>query len=172
MTSFYMAALFGAALVFCVASVSGVYYESMMGKGIDCIGISVVTMCHDGHGRYLMEYRSPNCRDEQNTWSPVGSGGVDVHESLEDAVRREVMEECGAHATEIAFMGYREVFRGVGDKHTHWIAFDFKARIDPVEISITEPDKCVEQKWCSIAEIPDPKHSQFPLFLQKYKDIL
>jgi ADP-ribose pyrophosphatase YjhB (NUDIX family) len=143
-----------------------------MEKGFDYIGVSVVTMCHDGSGRYLMEHRSPNCRDEQNTWSPVGSGGVKSHESLENAVRREVREECAAEAFGIVHMGHREVFREIDGKPYHWIAFDFKAQIKPEEVQITEPDKCVEQRWCRIDEIPEPKHSQFPLFLDKYKDKL
>ena len=143
-----------------------------MQKGIDYTGIAVVTMCHDGNGKYLMEYRGPKCRDEQHTWSPVGSGGLKAHESLEDAVRREVLEECGAQATDIEFMGYREVFRTVAEDISHWIAFDFRARIDPAEASVQEPDKCLEQKWCTVEDIPEPKHSQFPLFLEKYREVL
>ena len=143
-----------------------------MKKGLDYTGISVVTMCHDGNGKYLIEHRSDKCRDEQGTWSPAGGGAVEPHESLEDAVRREVQEECGANAFNIEFMGYREVFRETKEGVTHWIAFDFKAQINPEEASIQEPEKCFEHRWCSIAEIPDPKHSQFPLYLEKYKDVL
>lgn len=143
-----------------------------MKKGVDFTGVSVVTMCHDGGGRYLLEYRSDQCRDEKNTWSPVGSGGVKMHESLEDAVRREVQEECGARANDIEFMGYREVFREMDGLLSHWIAFDFRARIDPAEVLIMEPHKCLEHRWCAIEEIPNPMHSQFPFFLEKYRPIL
>ncbi len=143
-----------------------------MEKGYDYIGISVVTMCHDGAGKYLMEHRTENCRDECNTWSPVGTGGVKTHETLEDAVAREVKEECGATATEIEFLGFREVAREVDGRPYHWIAFDYKAKIDPADVKNTEPEKCDELRWCTIEEIPNPKHSQFPLFLEKYKDKL
>ncbi len=139
-------------------------------KGVDYTGVSVVTICHDGNGRYLMEYRSDKCRDEHFTWSPVGSGGLKKGETLEDAVRREVMEECGTSPEDIEFLGYREVFRKLNGVDTHWIAFDFRAKVDPSKVSIQEPDKCLKHEWFKIDEIPEPKHSQFPIFLEQHKD--
>ena len=70
-------------------------------------------MCHDGDGKYLMEHRSENCRDEQNTWSPVGSGGLKVHDS-EEAVKR---SERGvrASATNIEFLGLEKFFEKLMD---------------------------------------------------------
>ena len=143
-----------------------------MRKGFDHIGVSVITMCHDGNGRYLISQRGPGCKDEQGNWEPAGGGSVEPHESLEEAVRREVKEECGAHTIEISCMGFREVFREIDGERSHWVAFDFKARIDPDEVSITEPEKCTALRWCTIDEIPEPQHSQFPIFLEKYKDRL
>ncbi len=129
-------------------------------------------MCHDGDGRYLMEHRSDKCRDEHFTWSPVGSGGNDRGELLEDTVRREIKEECGASALEIEFMGFREIFREHDGKLTHWVTFDYRVQVDPKEVFITEPEKCLEHRWCTIDAIPEPRHSQFPIFLEKYKDVL
>ncbi len=143
-----------------------------MKKGIDFTGISVVTICHDGEGRYLMEYRSDKCRDEHFTWSPVGSGGLKKGEKLEEAVYREVAEECGACPENIEYLGHREVFRVVDGVETHWLAFDFRARVSPDKVSVQEPDKCLKLGWFRIDEIPDPKHSQFPVFLKQHKDKL
>lgn len=142
-----------------------------MQKGFDFIGVSVITMCHNGEGKYLISQRGPLCKDEQGCWEPAGGGSVEPHESLEDAVKREIKEECGASATAIELMGFREVFREIDGKRSHWVAFDFKARIDPSEVAITEPGKCTEQRWCAIDEIPQPQHSQFPFFLNKYKEL-
>jgi 8-oxo-dGTP diphosphatase len=143
-----------------------------MQKGFDYIGVAVVTMCHDGNGNYCISQRGSRCRDEQGMWEPAGGGGVEHGESLSDAVRREVKEECGATAQDIEYLGFREVFREIDGKKSHYVAFDFKARINPDEVSITEPDKCAELRWCSLADIPKPQHSQFPYFLEKYKDKL
>ena len=143
-----------------------------MQKGFDYIGVAVVGMCHDGNGKYLISRRGLGCRDEHGAWEPAGCGGVEHGESLEDAVRREVKEECGAIVLDIEFIGFREVFREIDGKKSHYIAFDFKVGIDTNEVRITEPDKCVELRWCAIDEIPEPLHSQFPFFLEKYKDVL
>lgn len=143
-----------------------------MEKGTDYIGISVVTICHDGNGKYLLEYRSDRCRDEHLTWSPIGSGGLRKEEKLETAVRREVEEECGAIPTDIEFLGHREVFRNIDGVDTHWIAFDFRAKINPAEVNIMEPDKCLKLEWFAVSDIPEPMHSQFPIFLEQHKDKL
>ena len=143
-----------------------------MQKGFDHIGVSVIPFCHDGNGNYLVSQRGEGCKDERGAWEPVGGGSVEQNESLEDAVRREIKEECGADVTHIEFMGFREVFRTIDGKQSHWIAFDFKVEIDPAHVSITEPEKCTELRWCTPAQIPEPQHSQFPLFLEKYKELL
>ena len=143
-----------------------------MRKGFDYPGVSVVALCHDGQGNYLLEHRSENCRDEKLTWSNVGGGSLEVNESLEEGLRREILEECGATALEIEPLGYREVFREVEGEPYHWIAFDFRVLIDPQEVSIMEPDMVLEHRWCQLADFPRPLHSQFPFFLEKYKDKL
>lgn len=143
-----------------------------MQKGFDYIGVSVITMCHDGQGKYLISQRGNACKDEQGCWEPAGGGSVEPQESLEDAVRREVKEESGADILKVEFLGFREVFREIDGKRSHWIAFDYKAEVDPQQVSITEPEKCSALLWCTVGEIPEPQHSQFPVFLEKYKEQL
>ncbi|HEU4677623.1 MAG TPA: NUDIX hydrolase [Candidatus Paceibacterota bacterium] len=144
-----------------------------MTKGIDYTGISVVALCHDGKGKYLLELRSEKCRDERLRWSNVGGGGLEAHETLEEAVRREIKEECGADVLVIEPLGFREVFRESDDgTKSHWIAFDFKVEIDPAQVSVREPEMCLEHRWVALSEFPEPLHSQFPHFLEKYRDRL
>ena len=143
-----------------------------MQKGIDYTGVSVVALCHDGQGNYLLEYRSNKCRDEHHTWSNVGGSGLEPHETLEEAVRREIVEECGATVFSVEPLGFREVFREKDGVKSHWIAFDFKAHIDPATATICEPEMCLEQQWFPLESFPSPLHSQFPVFLEKYKDKL
>lgn len=129
-------------------------------------------MCHDGAGKYLIGQRSPQCKDEHFTWHPIGTGAIEPHEAIEDAVRREVKEECGAEVENLEFMGFRETFRKLEGKDIHWVHFDYKVKIDPKQVRIMEPDKCLELRWCSVSEIPQPQHSTFPDFLEKYKNFL
>lgn len=145
-----------------------------MQKGIDHIGNAAVTLCHDGNGRYLLGLRSEQCRDEQNRWDLIGSGGIEFGDTIEDTIKREVKEECGADVIAVEFLGTREVFREHEGKMTHWIQFDHRVEIDPSRVYITEPDKCLDLQWFRLDEFPrsDKMHSQFPVFLEKYKDKL
>ena len=143
-----------------------------MKKGFDYIGSAVTTICHDGAGKYLLELRSDKCRDEHNCWSPVGSGAIEHGETIEKTIHREVKEECNADVIKFEKLGTREVFREIDGKSSHWIQHDYKVLIDPAEVKINEPEKCLELKWFSIDEFPEPRHSQFPHFLEKYKDKL
>ncbi|MCA9366136.1 NUDIX hydrolase [Candidatus Kaiserbacteria bacterium] len=145
-----------------------------MKKGIDFIGVGVVCLCHDGNKRYLLGLRSDQCRDEHFKWDPIGSGGIKHGETIEDAVRREVLEEVGTSPLDLERIGMRETFRELDGQKYHWIQFDYLVRIDPNQVSNPEPEKCLEMRWCSIDEFPEEKdlHSQFPKFLNTYKEIL
>jgi len=145
-----------------------------MKKGIDFIGVGVVNLCHDGKGNYLLGHRSDQCRDEHFKWDPVGSGGVKHGETIEKAVVREVKEETGADAIDVQMIGMRETFRELDGKKYHWIQYDHLILVDPEQVYNPELDKCLELRWCSIDEFPEEKdlHSQFPIFLETYKEIL
>ena len=138
------------------------------------IRVSVITACHDGAGRYLISKRSQQCRDEQGKWEPVAGGGLKFGETLEAAARREILEECGAEALDLEYIGYMDVFREIDGKPTHWVAANFRAKIDPAQARITEPHKCDEQRWVTIEELEklDNLHSQYPPFLNKYRHVL
>lgn len=143
-----------------------------MTKGEDYIGVAIVPFLHDGEGNYLVSLRTENCRDEQHTWEPLGGGGLKFGETIEEGIVREVLEETGAKPFNFQYLGLREVFREHEGKKTHWLAFDYVAQVKREEVKIMEPDKCAEIRWCKPNEIPEPMHSQFPLFLERYKDTL
>lgn len=143
-----------------------------MQRGIDHIGVAVVPFSHDGNGKYLLGLRTDKCRDEQGRWEPTGGGSIEHGEALEEALIREVREEIGAKPFNIEFLGFREVFREFDGKRTHWVAFDYRVQVDPAEVRIMEPEMCAQLRWCAIDAIPEPAHSQFPVFLEKYKDKL
>ncbi|MCD5381920.1 MAG: NUDIX domain-containing protein [Candidatus Pacebacteria bacterium] len=143
-----------------------------MQQGYDYIGNAVTTFCHDGNGRCLLGLRSDKCRDEHGRWDPIGSGGIEVGDTIEDTVHREVKEECGSEVVAMEFLGHREVFREQNGTKTHWIQFDFKVQVNPDQVRIMEPEKCLALEWYTLDALPEPMHSQFPTFLEKYKDKL
>lgn len=114
-----------------------------------------------------MAKRSQNARDEQGTWD-VGCGGLKWGSSLEDNVRREVREEYGADAMQIALLGFREVFRKLTNGElTHWISFDYAALIEPEQVRNNEPEMIDEVGWFSLNNLPSPLHSQLPVYFEK-----
>jgi 8-oxo-dGTP diphosphatase len=145
------------------------------GIGTEFTGITVLFFCHDGKGRYLISKRSKNTRDEQGTWDP-GAGGLKFNERVvEDALVRELMEEYCTKPIEVNFLGFRDLHRVHDNKPTHWVALDFRVKVDPMTVKIGEPHKCDGLQWVTIKELddfPEPLHSQFPYFLNKYKNQL
>lgn len=146
-----------------------------MKKGIDYIGITTTHWCHDGAGNVLLNLRSTNCRDEHGRWDLCG-GSVDFGETVEETSAKELMEEYEVEALEREFLGYRSYFRDqevdAVMKKNHWISFDFKVRIDPAQAKNAEPHKFETIQWFPKDALPTPLHSQFPKFLETYKDRL
>jgi|SRR3989344_9440672 len=136
--------------------------------GKDYTGVGVCFFCHDGNGRYIFGHRSKNCKDEHDVWD-IGGGGVSFGETLEDAVRREIKEEYNAEAKQLEYLGFREVHREHGGEKTHWVAFDFKVRVEPEQVRNNEPHKLDDVRWFRLDELPDRVHSQFPTALRLYQ---
>ncbi len=142
-----------------------------MRKGIDHIGNSVVYFCHDGKGNILFAKRSQNARDEKGIWD-IGGGGIEFGETIDETLRKEIKEEYNADILNYEFLGYRDVHREIDGQQSHWIALDFKVLIDPSNVKINEPHKFDDIGWFTIDKLPKPWHSQFPTFLEKYREKL
>jgi 8-oxo-dGTP diphosphatase len=139
-----------------------------MKRGEDFIGVGVVYYCHDGHGRYVFSKRGKNCRDEQGTWDP-GGGGVELGDTVEQTLKKEIAEEYGTDVISHEFLGYRDVHRVNDGKKTHWIGLDFKVLIDPKKVRNAEPHKFDAVEWFTLDNLPTPLHSQVAAELEKYR---
>ena len=142
-----------------------------MRAGIDYPGISVVFFCHDGNGNFLLGRRSKNSRDEVGRWDP-GGGKVDLHTEVIGTLQKEVREEYSTNILNYEFLGYRDVHRFFGGRKTHWVALDFKVLVDRSTVKNGEPHKLENIGWFTLDNLPSPLHSQFPKFLEKYRDKL
>jgi len=138
-----------------------------MRKGIDCIGVTVTYLCHDGVGSYLLQKRSENCRDEHGTWDG-GGGAVELHDTVENTLRKEIREELCTDVLDYEFLGYRDVHREHRGEKTHWIAIDFKVLVDREKVQNGEPHKFDEIAWFRLDALPSPLHSQLPNALRLY----
>jgi ADP-ribose pyrophosphatase YjhB (NUDIX family) len=142
-----------------------------MRKGIDCIGNAVVYFCHDGEGNVLLSKRGKNSRDEHGTWDP-GGGSIELGVTVENTLRKEIKEEYCTDIINYEFLGYRDVHREHDGKATHWIVIDFKVLVDKDKVKNGEPHKLDAVEWFALENLPTSLHSQFPYFLEKYKNRL
>jgi len=140
-----------------------------MKKGEDFVGVTIVYLCHDGKGNILLNKRSTNCRDEHGTWDP-GGGGLEFGDTVVGTLKKEINEEYCTDVLGHEFLGYRDVHREHNGKKTHWIALDFKVLIDRDKVKNGEPHKFDAVEWFKLDTLPKLLHSQFPHFLEDYKD--
>ncbi len=136
--------------------------------GIGHIGVCVVFFCHDGNGKFVMALRGKNARDEHGRWD-IGGGGLEFGRSVEDTLRGEIKEEYSANVESFEFLGHRDVHRDDNGKPTHWVALDFKVRVDSEQVQNGEPHKFDEVAWFTLDTPPDNIHSQLPVFFEKYR---
>ncbi|MEI7809956.1 MAG: NUDIX domain-containing protein [bacterium] len=142
-----------------------------MQKGIDYPAITVSCICHDGNGNYLMNKRSTNCRDEHGNWD-FGGGGLELGETVEDCLKKEIKEEFGVEPIKYEFLGYIDIFRKMNEKNTHWVSFEFLVLVDRSKVINGEPHKFDEIGWFKLDNLPKPLHSVAPIILERFKDKL
>lgn len=138
-----------------------------MTKGIDYIGICVCYICHDGKGRFVLNKRGKNSRDEQGRWD-CGGGSLDFGETVEGTLRKEIKEEYGADVISYEFLGFRDLFRDINGEKTHWLTIDFKALVDPLQVKNAEPHKFDAVEWFTMNSLPAPLHFGFSHMFKKY----
>lgn len=142
-----------------------------MMKGEDFIGLTVSFLCHDGRGNVLLSLRGRAARDEHGRWD-CGGGGVEFGDTAENTLRKEIAEEYCTDVLEARFLGYRDVFREKDGRRTHWLSLDYLVLVDSDKWGNGEPHKLESVEWFAFSKLPDPMHSQWPMFQEKYADIL
>jgi 8-oxo-dGTP diphosphatase len=102
------------------------------------------------NGRVLLERRGKP--PAQGTWSLPG-GLIEIGETAEDAVRREVVEECGIEVTVGPVLGLFEPIHRDQDGRVryHFVVVDFLARYHSGELRAG--DDAAELRWARPAEL-------------------
>lgn len=95
-----------------------------------------------------------------------------MHDTVIDTLKKEIAEEYCTDVLDYEFLGFRDVHREYEGEKTHWIALDFRVLVDREKVRNGEPHKLEEVGWFRIDSVPEPSHSQFPYFLEKYRERL
>lgn len=138
-----------------------------MKAGVDFIGVSTPFFCNDGHGLFLLNKRSQNCRDEQGRWE-VGAGRLEHGLTAEENVMKEIREEYGCDGVIQEALPVHSLFREADGKKTHWVMIPFLVKVNPAEVKNNEPDKIDELGWFRLDNLPQPLHSGLAYQLTHY----
>ena len=105
--------------------------------------VSVAAVITDDHGRALLIQRRDNHR-----WEPPG-GVLELGETIQDGLRREVREETGLDVEPDPLTGvYKNMIRGI-------VALVFRCKITGGTLTTT--DETAAYRWATPAEIPRPR---------------
>lgn len=98
----------------------------------------------------LVQRRQP---PEAGHWGIPG-GKVDWMEPIEQAVRREILEEVQLTLKDIELLGVVDQLDKA--EHEHWIAVVYKAITLAGTPRLCEPEKHVNMRWFDLRDLPHP----------------
>ncbi len=121
-----------------------------MERGKDYIGVGVGAIILNENKEILLLLRKRH--PEAGYWSIPG-GKVELFETIEDTIKREVKEELNLETEIIELMGVTNHI--VLEEGVHWVAPTFLVRILSGQIKNMEPEKHQDIKWFPVTNLPD-----------------
>ena len=120
-----------------------------MKQGIDYIGVGCGAVIINKNNEILLQLR--NKAPEKGYWSIPG-GRVEMFETIEDAVKREVKEETDLDVEVINELGICNHI--IENEKSHWVSPSYLCKINKGEAKIMEPTKHIDMKWFKLTELP------------------
>lgn len=137
-----------------------------MKQGVDYIGVAAGAIIFNDKGEIFLSKRSQNAKNERGHWETPG-GSVEFGETLEQAAKREILEEYGAEIEIIE--QWLTVDHFIPSEKQHWVATTFLARFKAgTEPKIMEPEKCDEIGWFTPDALPEPLSIVTKIDLERY----
>lgn len=119
------------------------------------VGVGVGAVILDEAGRVLLLRRGPGARNEQGMWACPG-GALTVGETLQEAIVREVREECGLAIVVRCQIG---AFDHVLPDGAQWVSVAYLAQgVQGGEPVVRESGKCSACAWFpfDLDALPEP----------------
>ncbi len=120
-----------------------------MKKGVDYIGVGVGGAIINKEGKVYITQRGPKAKNERGKWEIPG-GGVDFGETFEQAIVREIREECDCEVEVVGLLGICDHI--IPDEHEHWVSPTYICKLIQGEPRIVEPEKCSQAGWFTLEE--------------------
>lgn len=134
-----------------------------MNPGKDFIGLGCGVMIFSEKKEILLLKRARNRKSNPGMWERPG-GGIEMGETIEETLKREVIEEIGVDIGELEFQDFVQM----PNEGSHWIGFSYTGKIISGEPKNLEPDKCDEIRWFPLDELPDNLAEYTKRSLDKY----
>lgn len=135
--------------------------------GKDYIGVGVGAFILNENNELLLQKRAVPA--EKDHWCIPG-GRLEMFETLEHAVSREVKEETDLDIRVIRLMGICDHI--IQEENLHWVAMSYLCKIESGLPKIMEPDKASDMKWFDLNNLPDKLTITTKKALADYKKIL
>eukprot|EP01060_Flectonema_neradi_P022839 TRINITY_DN31059_c0_g1_i1.p1 TRINITY_DN31059_c0_g1~~TRINITY_DN31059_c0_g1_i1.p1 ORF type:complete len:298 (+),score=59.89 TRINITY_DN31059_c0_g1_i1:46-939(+) len=121
--------------------------------GRDCVGVGCGAFIFDDKKRVLLIKRSQNAKSEPGTWARPG-GAVEMGETVEEALVREMREEVGLEITNPRLLDVTTQTT----KGANWVAIGYIVNVkgDPLAATNKEPHKHDDLQWFSLNNLPTP----------------
>lgn len=137
--------------------------------GKDYVGVVVTFLCHDGQGNFLMGKRTHNTRDFHGYWD-CGGGKLELGETLEQAIQRELNEEfgCSGEVQE----SLPAVLHYYPKTESYWLILRYVIKVNREDVKNNEPRSIEEIRWFKLDNLPDKTHPGILEDLKIYGNLL
>ncbi len=135
--------------------------------GKDYIGVGVGAFILNENNELLLQKRAVPA--EKDHWCIPG-GRLEMFETLEHAVIRDVKEETDLDIKVIRLMGICDHI--IQNENAHWVAMSYLCKIENGNPKIMEPDKASDMKWFALNELPDKLTITTKKALADYKKLI
>jgi 8-oxo-dGTP diphosphatase len=91
----------------------------------------------------------------EGQWNLPG-GHLDFGETIAQCAKREIWEETGLKVAKSKLICVNEDLNFLKTDHKHYMTLGVLVEIERGEPEIKEPEKCVQQSWFALEDLPEP----------------